>query len=189
MRDWSCITPKTRPRRKMKRQKPQVGDVFLVPQQDGNFSLGQILSFEPQMLNSVSCAFYDMRFASSDHVQLPSALPFESIIAILFTTHDFLRRGVWKIVGHMPVALERSHFPCEHLRGTGGWIGAKMHGSGIVRQFLDAFYGFSFWDDWHDPMYFDGLLVRSRQRPSNIKLKGKVEPISLAQPTRESASR
>jgi hypothetical protein len=171
----------------MKRQKPQIGDVFLVPQQDGKCSLGQVLAFEKQMMNSVSCAFYDMRFTSSDDVQLPPTLPFESIIAVLFTTHDLLRRGTWKIVGHMPVSLERAHFPYEHLRGSGGWTGAKMHGSGIVREFLDAFYGLSFWDDWHDPAYLDGLLFRGRQRPANIKLKGKEEPINSVQPTRASA--
>jgi len=160
-----------------------VGDVFLVPQQDGRCSLGQVLAFEKQMMNSVSCAFYDIRFPSADGIQLPSDLPSASIIAVLFTTHDLLRRGAWNIVGRLPVVLEQRYFPYEHLRGSGGWVGATMHGSGIVVEFLDAYFGLRFWDDWYDPEYLDELLFQGRQRPPGIKLMGKKKPIKTVQPT------
>lgn len=45
---------------KKKRQRHKEGDVFAVPLGDGSYALGQILSYEPEALNSVGCAFYGL---------------------------------------------------------------------------------------------------------------------------------
>ena len=38
-------------------------------------------------------------------------------------------------------------------------VGATVRGSGIMMEFLYAFYGLRAWDDYADPAYFDKLLL------------------------------
>ena len=148
----------------MPRQKPLPGSVFQVPLNDGSYGTGQVIAYEPQMLNSVSCIFSDLRLWSSGEI------PTRSIIASLFTTHDLLTKGRWKIIGQAPISISRDDHPFEHLRPQ-RWIGAKMIGSGIVEDFMNAWFGLHPWDDWADPCYLDRLLFRDRTRPDNAILK------------------
>jgi len=152
-----------------KRQKWKVGDLFKIPLADGTASLGHIVARDDQMLNSVTCAFYDIkvpRTCPPDAAPLPDD---GALIACLFTTHDLLNRGVWVVIGSAPVHLPREHLPYEDCRKR-GWVGAKMHGSGIVRQFLDAYYRLAPWDDWADPAYLDRLLISPAKRPKDLVL-------------------
>ena len=52
-----------------------------------------------------------------------------------------------------------------------GWVGAKVIGSGNVNKFMNAYFGLSLWDDWHDPTYLDRLLVSPEKRPAKLILK------------------
>ena len=44
-------------------------------------------------------------------------------------------------------------------------IGAKIIGSGIVNEFVEAFYGLVPWDDWKAPHYLDSLLISEAAKP------------------------
>lgn len=149
---------------KRKRQRPKEGDVFAVPLNDGSYTVGQVLGYEPDALNSVGCAFYDMR--SSGEPRLPAALPREKAISILLTTPDPLKRGYWPIVGEQAIATPVSARPYEKYRAK-RWVGAKIVGSANVRELLEAFYGLAPWDDYADPEYLDGLLLDRALRPKN----------------------
>jgi hypothetical protein len=56
-------------------------------------------------------------------------------------------------------ALERANF-----------VGARITGSGIMMEFLDAFYALRAWDDYADPAYFDKLLLTHDKKPSRLIL-------------------
>lgn len=150
-----------------KRQKWKVGDLFKVPQADGSASLGHIVAQEREMLNSVTCAFYDSKVPVTCPPDSPPLPKDDALIACLFTTHDLLGRGVWPVIGHVSVDLPRKYLPYEDCRSK-RWVGAKMYGSGIVRQFLDAYYRLAPWDDWADPKYLDGLLIGPNKRPGDL---------------------
>lgn len=153
--------------KKNRRQQWKVGDIFTVPQLDGNKSIGQVLDIP--LPNIVSCAFFDIRvsgdqpvrdfaFAEEDHGK---------IVAAIWTTPDLLHLGKWVVIGHQQPQLPREAFPNEELRGS-RWVGAKTYGSGNVEKFLDAFYSLRAWDDWHDPTYLDGLLISPEKKPENL---------------------
>ena len=144
----------------MARRKPPVGSVFRVPLSDGGYAIGQVIAYEPQMLNSVSCVF-----TSQGDWTPGSTIPESAIVASLFTTYDLLTKGRWEILGEAPIPISRPNFPFEHLRSA-GWVGAKMTGSGIVEEFLNAWFGLAPWDDWADPDYLDRLLFPGRVRPA-----------------------
>lgn len=150
-----------------KRQKWKVGDLFKIPLADGSAALGHIVAQEREMLNSVTCAFYDAKVPETCPPQAPPLPSDEALIACLFTTHDLLGNGSWTVIGHSSPRVSRKHLPYEDCR-RGGWVGAKMRGSGIVRQFLDAYYRLAPWDDWADPKYLDAFLIDPSKRPKDL---------------------
>jgi hypothetical protein len=152
-----------------------IGDVFLVRTLDGLNVVGQILGREAGVLNSVSCAFFDFRFTNENKIKEIQVLPFEKAFSILFVTRDLLDNGQWRIVSQLPVTVPKDKLPYEHLRKN-GYIGAKVIGSGIVNEFLSAFYGLSAWDDWKDPTYLDKLLISPEKKPATLKLKSSISP-------------
>ncbi|MFT3880904.1 MAG: hypothetical protein QM703_14730 [Gemmatales bacterium] len=149
-----------------KRKSWQSGSLFKVPQSDGTFSLGQVVGREPSALNSVTCAFFDLKISEG----LLPAIDWDNLIACLFTTPDLLDNGTWPVIGHSDSAIPTHFLPFEETRSQ-GWVGAKIHGSGIVRQFLDAYYGLAYWDDWANPNYLDQLLIHPSKKPATLRYK------------------
>jgi hypothetical protein len=93
----------------------------------------------------------------------------DKLVSTQFTTPDLLNSGIWALVAQFAPkhlermtwlpALERAHF-----------VGATVRGSGIMMEFLDAFYGLRAWDDYADPAYFDKLLLTQDKKPSRLIL-------------------
>jgi hypothetical protein len=150
-----------------KRKKWSVGDLFKVPLEDGTASLGHIVGQERSMMNSVTCAFYATKVPDTCPPDSPPAPTDDALIACVFTTHDLIRRGFWPIIGHVLPQLSQKYFPYEDCREK-GWVGATMHGSGIMREFVNAFYGLASWNGYFDPNYFDKLLIDPSKRPKDL---------------------
>jgi hypothetical protein len=150
-----------------KRQKWKVGDLFKIPLADGSASLGQVVAQEREVLNSVTCAFYDTKVPGTCPPDAPPPLRDESLIACLFTTHDLLGSGAWLVIGHTLPQVARKHMPYEDCRRS-GWVGAKVRGSSHVREFLDAYYRLAPWDDWANPKYLDAFLIDPSKRPKDL---------------------
>jgi len=148
-----------------KHKKWQMGSLFKIPQSDGSSSLGQVVAQETEMLNSVTCAFFDTKVTDT----VPQ-IKLEQLIACLFTTHDLLNNGTWPVVGLGEITVPANVYPFEETRSR-GWVGAKMFGSGIVMKFLNAYYGLTFWDDWADPNYLDRLLIDPSKKPTSLRYK------------------
>jgi Immunity protein 26 len=153
-----------------KKQKWETGDIFLVELQDGKYVLGQIVGHEVSALNSASCAFFNFRVSDAAGIQRINELPVQNVFSVLFVTRDLLDSGKWKVVGARRVSIPKDMQPFEDLREK-GFVGAKITGSGIVVEFLNAFYGLLPWDDWHDPQYLDSLLISKEKKPVDLVFK------------------
>jgi hypothetical protein len=152
------------PSKKTKKVEWSVGDVFYIPLSDKDVVLGQIVGREADLLNSVTVALFDVKCKPEE---VAAALPFISAsraFSVLFTTRDLLDMGEWPLHGTEPVSIPKAQLPYEHLRQD-RFIGAKVIGSGIVNEFVNAFYGLTSWDDWKDPNYLDGLLLSPAKKP------------------------
>lgn len=146
-------------------QRWSVGDVLLIPQKDGKCAAAHVI--DHVMKNVVGIALYEHRLDKSGVVlELAKLQP----ISVLLTTRELLDEGVWEVVGRQIVSLPAESRPYEEFRAT-GWVGAKVYGAGIVRQFLDAVFGLDPWDDWKDPNYLDGLLLNPGTRPAAVVYK------------------
>src|SRR6267378_3357980 len=128
-----------------KRQRHKEGDVFLIPLNDGTYGLGQILSYEPQALNAVGCAFYNIRVVEGPSLGILAPLPQDRVISIVLTTKDLLNRAVWPVVADRAIPTPKSARPYEKYRAK-KWLGAQISGSGIVNDFLNAYHGLKPWN-------------------------------------------
>jgi hypothetical protein len=161
--------------KKRKSKQPwQAGDVFLISTQDGRHLVGQILAHEPRAMNSASCVFFDWSVENAAEVEKAGKLPVERIFSTLLVTRDHLDDSIWKVIANRPICLSQEMFPYEKLR-AGGFVGAKITGTAIVRAFLNAFRGLIPWDDWHDPNYLDSLLISVEKKPKGLIYKRKPE--------------
>jgi hypothetical protein len=154
-----------------KRRKWNIGNAFAVPTCDGRYLAGQIIGREENVLNSVTIALFDEVRGSAEEIGFAD-LGESQLFSTLFATRDLLDSGRWKIVGDRPVVLPKKLFPFEHRRAS-GFVGAKVIGSAIINEFVNAYLGLVPWDDWKDPTYLDKLLISPSKRPSTILLKSR----------------
>lgn len=147
-----------------------IGDIFTVRLNNGQFVLGQIVGREAKVLNSATVAFYDYRFDAEDEAKKVGSLQREKAFSVVFSTRESLDSGDWHVVENREVGVSIEDMPYEHLRSS-GYVGAKVVGSGILDEFLNAYYGLAPWDDWKDPQYLDRLLLSPSKKPSNLVFK------------------
>lgn len=152
----------------MVRQKVKVGDVFWVKIDDDSFVLGQIIEEQCEVLNSITCVFFDCRVKDIDGAKLI----FDKPISCQFVTRDLFNSGQWQRVCNLPNQVGDNLLPYKEAE-LNGWNGAKMIGSGIIREFLAAFYGLREWDEMFNPNYYQELLLPGVERSNayNKRLK------------------
>lgn len=136
----------------------------MIPTSDGRFAIGQIIGQEPDLMRSVTVALFDERYDSVEAAHDGPACNPDALYAILFVTVNHLESGDWNVVGSQTVTVDPELNPHEHTRST-GFIGAKIVGSDIVSEFVEAFYGLAPWNDWKDPHYLDSLLISEAAKP------------------------
>lgn len=147
-----------------RKQKWRVGDVFAVPTNSNQFSFGQIIGHEPELMKSVTVALFDELIDSLDSVHGQEICNTHNLYSILFVTLNHIESGNWPIVDHRTINIDAKTNPYESKRNT-GFIGAKVIGSGIVNDFVNAYFGLAPWDDWMDPDYLDSLLISPTSKP------------------------
>ena len=145
------------------------GDVFLVPLKDGSQSVGQVLSITKRALNSCICAFFDIRLPNGVK-KVEQALKEGDLIAVQFVTVDLLKKGYWPVIEAREVEIDiEKYIPLQDIEQK-GFVGAHIEGSGIIQEFLSAYYALRPWDTWYEPDYLDKLLVSPDKRPANVIL-------------------
>ena len=115
-------------------------------------------------MDSVACAFWPE--SKSDVTALLASPP----ISVQLVTPDLLRRKVWPIRGNAPVVVPMRLRTYEPFRSK-EWVGAKIRGSGNMRELLLAYRGLAAWNDFHDPHYLDSLLLPGILPPPTAKYR------------------
>jgi hypothetical protein len=149
-----------------KRVQWNVGDVFHIPLLDNDVVLAQLAGREAEVLNSITVALFDVKCKPTEIATAVSFIDAGRAFSVLFTTRDLLDIGVWPVHGPRPISIVNALMPYEHLRQS-GWVGARVIGSGVVMDFVNAFYGLASWDRYKDPNYFDGLLLIPSKKPES----------------------
>lgn len=154
-----------------RRQRVAAGGVFSVPiaTDEARVGVGQVISEEPDCLNSVLCAFF-LDLVDNESKVAAYAPGIDRLLSVQLTTRDLLDSGKWKICRRFaPLDVSRQ-FPIAQLRAQ-EYVGAKVSGSRAMWELISAYHRRSAWDDFHDPMYLDSLLLPGLSRPDGVILK------------------
>jgi hypothetical protein len=144
------------------------GDIFLVPNSDGKFTPGQVIAHEKRTLHSASCAFFDQRVATPEEGKRLT-LELAKCFSARLVTPDGLDAGIWPVVMSHSIILPKKFWPYEDLLSKKK-RGAIVDGTGIIRDFLDAFYGLRPWDNWYRSDFLDGMLLSPDKKPKKLIL-------------------
>lgn len=134
-----------------------------MPLEDGSVALGQIVEIRPEVLNSITCAFYELRLPEPSDFSSASLKP----ISVQFVTPDLFSSGAWEKQEAALGNLTDVPLPYRETEPD-GWVGAKVIGSGIIATFLSAFYGLRDWHETHDPDYYQNLLLPGVVRAAGV---------------------
>ncbi len=94
----------------------------------------------------------------------------ENILSLPALNKDPIEFGVWDYLGNFPAMVERKDFPNEKYKDN-GYIGAKCYDAGLIEDFLNAYHGLTYWDDWFNPHYLDEFLIDIRLKPEKLLFK------------------
>lgn len=141
-----------------KKQAWRIGDIFAVRLNDGKFSAGQVVGVEPDMPKSATIALFDKSVEFVDDDPICPELQDCTVYSSVFATVDHLHSGAWLCVCNETIQTEIR--PKDYYaHQANGWIGARVVGSAIISEFVNAYYGLAPWDNWHDPHFLDSLLL------------------------------
>jgi len=154
-----------------KRQKGTLesGDVFLIPLDNGQFSIGMFHKYIQTPLYSAICSFYPDVVAGEEGV-VEQMLSNPICIKLVMT--NGLETKKWLVVANCESKISIKALPDYKYRKKflkrKQSIMEKVHGDGTIRKFLKAYHGLIPWNTMHDPEYFDKLLLDIKFRPKTI---------------------
>lgn len=146
------------------------GDVFLIPLDNGSFSIGMFHKNVQKPLYSAICSFYSAAVSNADEI---SETMLSNPICIALVVTNSLETKKWQVVANFSPKIESNALPDYKYRQTffrkQRPIMDKVYGDGNIRKFLRAYHGLVPWNSMHDPKYFDKMLLDQKLRPSSIK--------------------
>ncbi len=153
-----------------RRQKLKAGDYFAIPLKNGEYGLGQILDMV-ECVDNATCVLFNQKFLEGTPILATS----NDVICAQYVVGQLLRR-YFPIVqsGVVDNQLLQKYFPEHNRFKQGNIVGMTSYQTGIVEMFLNAYFGLTFWNECHNPNYYDTLLVSLDKKPLNLMYR-KVE--------------
>jgi hypothetical protein len=150
-----------------KKTKWAFGDVFLVPLNNEEYAIGQILDL--QMPNIVRLALYSETVKNIEGLNVDNCCSKVNMISLVASSRELLDFNIWKIVGNKRIDIPTRRFPNEKFRCL-GWIGAIHYDAALIEDFLNAYHKLTAWDDWYNPNFLDEFLISLDKKPKNLIL-------------------
>lgn len=156
-------------KKRRRKQTWNIGDLFTIPLADGTYSIGRVVGYEPEALNSAVCAFYAHRVDVFPNMELN--LSEDELISVLFVTRDLLDSGDWQVFSHCTSEFPLNKYIDLYTLRNEGFIGVCSIGSGIIIGLMNAYYKLDIWNKYYDPNYLDSLLISPDKKPKDVILK------------------
>lgn len=158
--------------RVMRKKKKEImkGDIFIIQLNDNSVTVGQFL--DNRYPNTARIALFNERFKFNEKLEIDNLCNLKNLISLVECTLEQLKYGVWEVIGNKKNEIDPSRYPNEEFRKN-NWIGSQVSDAGLIEDFVNAFYGLIFWDDWFDPNYLDKFLLDSSKKPSNLLIKNR----------------
>lgn len=145
------------------------GKIFSIPLKNGTFVFGQEIE-RIEELDTALCAFYSINTKNEEKNSFDGLLINDNLISVQIVTPDLIDKNKWKTLSTETIKLPNNAYPLEKYKKS-GWVGARVIGSAIIVDFLNAFFGLEAWDSMTDPEYFDNLLINKKVKPNELLFK------------------
>lgn len=142
------------------------GQLFSISLSNSVFAYGQILQVNSKDIKCLTVGLFDHEPKSCGSFDGFDNTVENCYSLILITPdlgdHEFISVGATDKI-RIPSRL----FPFRKKLKRDG-IGVKMHNPKVLHSFAKAYYSLSPWDGFHDPHYFDKLLLNSSKKPNSL---------------------
>jgi hypothetical protein len=127
-----------------------VGDLFLIPQPNGKYTLGQILAFWPDTTAIVTLGLFKPEMVRNVDAPTCARIVQEcsstlKLIAVVSTGVGPIRKGAWPIIGAAGVSVPPDVLPTIPYR-TGSGVGGTIQSAPLVETLIAAYRGLVDWD-------------------------------------------
>jgi len=147
-----------------------VGELFLIPQRNGKFTLGQVLALWPRRPGIAVVALFEPELSQADSALCAKVArdcsATRRLVAVLSTGVGTISPKWWKPMGPVDVTLPADFLPEVPFRTknrrTKSRTGAVVESAPLVEALIAAFRGFVGWDIPlpRRPGYLKSLLFR-----------------------------
>lgn len=155
---------------KKNRPKPKpwdTGDVFIVPLNDGSYTIGQVLSKK-----HCTCVVYDFRTLTQPTITKAEFKVLKPISILHLSNGDLLNNGHWGILLNEKVTLNSD----SGHGGRFGEIGSLSYGGcGVLSDLADAYWGLTPWNTLYEEDYYDKMLLKNVSRPNTAVILNPTE--------------
>jgi len=145
------------------------GVIFGIEIEPDRFSIGQILAEHKKGLMALSVALSRQVAVKKSSIEVLDFCA-KDCVALVISTTDLFENSHINKGPKRKIAISRKQYP-YHKEMKGDGIGVKMYQPGILVDFLRAYHGIIPWNSYHDPKYFDRLLVSPEAKPNNLVFK------------------
>jgi hypothetical protein len=134
------------------REKIEAGDVILLPQSDGKYTLACILGLWPKLPGIMTIALLakEIGNAAPSPEELRSLVGEQiakrELIAVLSTTSGTAEVGEWRKIGRVANLGVDELLPKVPFR-TGSLVGAEHQSAPLVEALVEAYRGLAKWDE------------------------------------------
>lgn len=142
-----------------------MGELFLIPQCNGKFTLGQVLALWPHQPRIATVALFEPELSEETAVACADIArecsQTRRVMAVLSTGVGTINPKWWKPVGRVNVTLPADLLPEAPFR-TKGRKAAVAESASLVEALIAAFRGFAAWDAFsrRRPGYLQSLLFQ-----------------------------
>ena len=147
------------------------GQVFYIKLGDSDFASGQLLKENKKSVICLTVALFAYRAST---VQELESLGYheEDCFSTILVTSDIFDYN-WNQEGTVKkMSISKKNYPFRKELLKDG-VGVKMVNPKVLLDFVQAYFGLLPWDYYHDPLYFDKLLLDQSRKPNNLIYKGK----------------
>lgn len=141
--------------------------IFKIPLNDGGVAFIYVFHYE-QFLGSFFCGVFNEKNNLSKY----------QFISFLFSTPETFLRKRW-VEFPTPALGFNIKLPKNVENGinmirNNNYVGARIHGAGVVWHFCQSFFGLEPWDQYAEPDFFDEMLIDPKFKPKNLIYENKV---------------
>lgn len=140
--------------------------IFYIKMAENDYGVGQLLQRNSKSVICLSIALFEQRSSNISDLKAFDFSMKDCFSTVLVTSDLFDYE--WAIEGDdRKASVPKKLYPFRKELSKDA-VGVKMINPKVLLSFLHAYHGLLPWDHYHDPLYFEKLLLSDAKRPNGL---------------------